>query len=169
MIFLRSWYRYCSGYVKMRIIRKLVIASIFSVVAIEVQAQTIIVTPDGRHSIAINHGKTSTIINPDGTHATAIHHGKTSTIVNPDGTHAIGINHGNTAIIVNPDGTHAIATHQRNISTKVKSHSQCDIGHGLHNTHRTDAKTMKDIDTVSVASPIGAFFKKILGTKKRPD
>ena len=55
---------------------------------------TVIVNPDGTHSIAINNGTTSTIINPDGTHSTAIKNGNTTTIVNPDGTHSVVIKNG---------------------------------------------------------------------------
>lgn len=44
---------------------------------------TVIVNPDGTHTIAVNHGHTTTIVNPDGTHTTAINHGHTTTITNP--------------------------------------------------------------------------------------
>ena len=63
---------------------------------------TVIVNPDGTHTIAVNHGHTTTIVNPDGTHTTAINHGHTTTIVNPDGSHTTAINHGRTTMITNP-------------------------------------------------------------------
>jgi hypothetical protein len=70
-------------------------------------AQTIIVNPDGTHSIVINNGITSTIVNPDGMHSTAITNGLTFTLINPDGTHSTGVNNGHMSIIVNPNGTHS--------------------------------------------------------------
>ena len=79
---------------------------------------TVIVNPDGTHSIAINNGNTSTIVNPDGTHSIAINNGNTSTIVNPDGTHSIAINNGNTSTIVNPDGTHSLVIKNGESATK---------------------------------------------------
>ena len=44
---------------------------------------TVVVNPDGTHSVIINNGNVSTIVNPDGTHSTAIMNGNSTTIVNP--------------------------------------------------------------------------------------
>ena len=63
---------------------------------------TVIVNPDGTHSIAINNGNTSTIVNPDGTHSTAVHNGNSIIIVNPDGAHTVVIDNENSATKVNP-------------------------------------------------------------------
>ena len=42
------------------------------------------------------------IVNPDGSHSVAIHSGNSTTIVNPDGTHTVVINNGNSAAKDNP-------------------------------------------------------------------
>lgn len=67
---------------------------------------TVVVNPDGTHSVAIQTGNNITVVNPDGTHSTGIQTGNTTTVVNPDGTHSVGIQTGNIITIVNPDGTH---------------------------------------------------------------
>lgn len=36
------------------------------------KAQTVVVNPDGTHSIVIDNGSTKTIVNPNGTHSTVI-------------------------------------------------------------------------------------------------
>ena len=74
-------------------------------------AQSIVVNPDGTHSIMVTTGNASTIINSNGSHATVITHGSTSIIVNPDGTHSTAFNHGNVSIIVGPTGMHSTAVH----------------------------------------------------------
>lgn len=63
---------------------------------------TVIVNPDGSHSVAIHNGNSTTIVNPDGTHSTAIHNGNSTTIINPDGTHTVVINNGNSEAKDNP-------------------------------------------------------------------
>ena len=55
---------------------------------------TVVVNPDGTHSIAIQTGNNITIVNPDGTHSTGIQTGSSTTIVNPDGTHTTVIENG---------------------------------------------------------------------------
>ena len=67
---------------------------------------TVVVNPDGTHSIAIQTGVSSTIVNPNGAYSTAITSGSTTTIINPDGTHSTGIQTGSITTIVNPNGTH---------------------------------------------------------------
>ena len=94
-----------------------ILISLLCMVSLSASAQhTVVVNPDGTHSIAINHGKTSTIVN----HSTAINHGRTSTIINSDGTHSVAINHGNTSTIVNPDGTHSVVIKKGKRATKDK-------------------------------------------------
>lgn len=44
---------------------------------------TVVVNPDGTHSVIVNNGNVSTIVNPDGTHSTVIRSGDNTTIVNP--------------------------------------------------------------------------------------
>ena len=68
---------------------------------------TVVVNPDGTHSVIVNNGNVSTIVNQDGTHSTAIMNGNSSTIVNPDGTHSTAIMNGSNITIVNSDGTHS--------------------------------------------------------------
>ena len=63
---------------------------------------TVIVNPDGSHSVDIHSGNSTTIVNPDGTHSTAIHSGNSTTIINPDGTHTVVINNGNSEAKDNP-------------------------------------------------------------------
>ena len=67
---------------------------------------TVIVNPDGTHSVAIQTGSNITVVNPDGSHSTGIQTGNIITVVNPDGTHSTGIQTGSSTTIVNPDGTH---------------------------------------------------------------
>jgi hypothetical protein len=74
-------------------------------------AQSIVVNPDGSHSIMVHTGNASTIINSNGSHATVINHGSTSIIVNPDGTHSTAFNHGSVSIIVGPTGMHSTVFH----------------------------------------------------------
>ena len=56
---------------------------------------TVLVNPDGTHSVAIQTGSNITVVNPDGTHSTGILTGSSTTIVNPDGTHTTVIENGN--------------------------------------------------------------------------
>ena len=69
---------------------------------------TVVVNPDGTHSVAIQTGNNITVVNPNGTHSTGIQTGNNITVVNPDGTHSTGIQTGSSTTIVNPDGTHTI-------------------------------------------------------------
>lgn len=71
-------------------------------------AQSVIVNPDGTHSVVIDHGVHKVIVNPDGTHSVAVNPGSNNILVNPDGTHSQIIGNGNSKIIVNPNGTHSI-------------------------------------------------------------
>jgi len=71
-------------------------------------AQSVIVNPDGTHSVVIDHGVHKVIVNPNGTHSVAVGSGSSNILVNPDGTHSQIIGDGNTKIIVNPNGTHSI-------------------------------------------------------------
>ena len=67
---------------------------------------TVIVNPDGTHSVAIQTGSNITVVNPDGSHSTGLLTGNIITVVNPDGTHSTGLLTGSSTTIVNPDGTH---------------------------------------------------------------
>jgi hypothetical protein len=65
---------------------------------------TVLVNPDGTHSVAIQTGSNITVVNPDGSHSTGILTGSSTTIVNPDGTHTIFIETGNeNTIALNKD------------------------------------------------------------------
>ena len=65
---------------------------------------TVVVNPDGTHSVAIQTGSNITVVNPDGTHSTGIQTGSSTTIVNPDGTHTTVIENGNdNTIALNKD------------------------------------------------------------------
>ena len=109
-------------------------------IGIDHGSTSIIVHSDGSHSVGINHGTTTTIVNPDGTHSVAINHGSTTTVVNSDGTHSVGINHGNTTTIVNPDGTHSIGINHNNASTIDNP----DITHALHGNSVVDENKEKE-------------------------
>ena len=55
---------------------------------------TVVVNPDGTHSVAIQTGNNITVVNPNGTHSTGIQTGNNITVVNPDGTHTTVIENG---------------------------------------------------------------------------
>ncbi|TDQ19039.1 hypothetical protein DFQ04_0856 [Algoriphagus boseongensis] len=74
------------------------------------KAQSVIVNPDGTHSVIHDHGNTQVIVNPNGTHSILLGTGNIKTLVNPDGTHSQLIDHGATKILVNPNGNHSILT-----------------------------------------------------------
>ena len=59
---------------------------------------TVVVNPDGTHSVAIQTGNNITVVNPEGTHSTGILTGSSTTIVNPDGTHSTVIENGSNNI-----------------------------------------------------------------------
>jgi hypothetical protein len=63
---------------------------------------TVVVNPDGTHSVAIQTGSNITVVNPDGTHSTGIQTGNIITVVNPDGTHTTVIENGVSAIYAQP-------------------------------------------------------------------
>ncbi len=65
---------------------------------------TVLVNPDGTHSVAIQTGSNITVVNPDGSHSTGIQTGNIITVVNPDGTHTTVIENGNdNTIALNKD------------------------------------------------------------------
>jgi len=85
-------------------------------------AQSILVNPDGTHSVIHDHGATSIVVNPNGTHSVLFNNGSTSIMVNPDGTHSTILKHGNTGTVVHPNGMHSIfVTHG---DTHAKNHSE---------------------------------------------
>lgn len=71
-------------------------------------AQSILVNPDGTHSVIHDHGATSVVINPNGTHSIVFNNGSTSIMVNPDGTHSTILRHGNTGTLIHPNGMHSV-------------------------------------------------------------
>ena len=65
-------------------IMRRILLSLLCMVSISAYAQhTIVVNPDGSHSVVINNGNTATIVNPDGTHSVVINNGNSETVVNP--------------------------------------------------------------------------------------
>ncbi|GEM_PF-2415939 len=72
---------------------------------------SIIVNPDGTHSVMYTSGGIGTVVNPDGTHSTVHTNGNVSVIVHPNGTHSITHNNGNISTIVHPNGTHSVQYH----------------------------------------------------------
>jgi hypothetical protein len=67
---------------------------------------TVVVNPDGTHSVVIQTGNMITVVNPNGTHSTAIQTGNFITVVNPDGTHSTAMLTGNNTTMVSPVDTH---------------------------------------------------------------
>jgi|GEM_PF-2086909 len=84
-----------------------------------VTAQSVVVNPNGTHSVLINSGGgTSTLVNSNGTHSTVINHGPTSTVVNQDGTHSLLVNHGSISTLINQHASHATPFHAGLTSTE---------------------------------------------------
>jgi hypothetical protein len=103
---------------KIRLILSLLLCS-----AGVVQAQvSVIVNPDGTHSVVHQNGNTSVIVNSNGTHSTLTQNGNTAIIVNPNGTHSIIPNtETNPMVLVNPNGTHSIIQRTGTITTVTGS------------------------------------------------
>lgn len=89
------------------------------VISIGLNAQTIIVNPDGTHSILIDNGSIKTLVNPNGTHSTIIDNGSTKTIVNPNGTHSVVVGNGTIKTLVNPNGIHSTIIDNGGIKTII--------------------------------------------------
>ncbi|RBL89304.1 hypothetical protein [Chitinophaga flava] len=80
-------------------------------------SQSIIVNPNGTHSVVVGSGSVRTAINSDGTHSTVIGHGRIKTIINPNGTHSTLVNHGTIGTVVNPNNTHSTSFKKNTIRT----------------------------------------------------
>ena len=91
---------------------KILVVLFFAMLSSGLFAQSVIVNPDGTHSVVHDHGVHKVIVNPDGTHSVVVGLGTNNILVNPDGTHSQIIDHGNSKIIVNPNGTHSILAKQ---------------------------------------------------------
>ena len=110
----------CMGAFNYHNFMRRILLSLLCMVSLSAYAQhTVVVNPDGTHSVVINNGNTSTIVNPDGTHSTAINNGNSTIIVNPDGTHSTAVHNGNSTTLINPDGTHTVVIDNENSATKV--------------------------------------------------
>lgn len=105
---------------KYEFMRRLFLLLLLFVAFENVKAQTVVVNPDGTHSIIIDNGSTKTIVNPDGTHTTIIDNGSTKIIVNPDGTHSTVIDNDSIKTIVNPDRTNSTVVDNDSTKTIVK-------------------------------------------------
>lgn len=75
-------------------------------------AQTsVVVNPDGTHSILEQTGGSAVLINPNGTHTVVPNVDSNPTvIVNPDGTHSVLHRLGGTNLLVTPSGSHQVLT-----------------------------------------------------------
>jgi hypothetical protein len=106
---------------------------------------TVVVNPDGTHSIAIQTGVSSTIVNPNGAYSTVITSGSTTTIINPDGTLSTGIQTGSITTIVNPNGTHSTVIENGDDITianpKGKKTRQALKSTGKKSVPKNDART----------------------------
>lgn len=128
-----------------------------SIFTIHVQAQTVIVNPDGTHSIVIDNGSTKTIVNPNGTHSTLIDNGSTKTLVSPNGTHSTIIDNGSTKTIINPNGTHSTLINNGSTQTLINPN-------GSHTTiiNQGNLKQTFIPGIVQAMSMDSFFVKKIL-------
>jgi len=75
-------------------------------------AQTVIVNPDGTHSVVHDLGDTKVVVNPNGTHSVILGSDTNKIMINPNGTHSQIFGVGNSKIIINPNGTHSILNTQ---------------------------------------------------------
>lgn len=98
---------------------KILVILFFAMLSSGLFAQSVIVNPDGTHSVVIDHGVHKVIVNPNGTHSVAVSSGTSNIVVNPDGTHSQIIGNGNSKIIVNPNGTHSILSTQGNFQRVI--------------------------------------------------
>lgn len=79
---------------------------------------SIIVNPDGTHSVLHQNGNTGVVVNPDGSHSVLHQNGSTAVLVNPNGTHSVVPNTDtNPTVLVNPNGTHSIIQRTGSITT----------------------------------------------------
>lgn len=68
-------------------------------------SQSVVINPDGTHSVVVGSGSVRTAINSNGTHSTIIGHGTVSTVVNSNGTHSTLLNTGTVGLILDPPDT----------------------------------------------------------------
>jgi hypothetical protein len=98
---------------------------LFVVMAGKAAGQTVIVNPDGTHTIVTGNvivhpngthsvihkaGDNSVIVGPDGRHTVVIgsKESGTKTIIHPDGRHSVVLSTGTNALIVSPEGTYTV-------------------------------------------------------------
>ena len=82
---------------------KILLLTLFTFVILQTaNSQTVIVNPDGTHSVSASHGAHSVVINPDGTHSIGVKHGLHTIVIKPEGTHSVGVQHGIHTINVDP-------------------------------------------------------------------
>jgi hypothetical protein len=95
---------------KAPILSQILTVALFAILQLPAAGQTILVNPDGTHSVILNAGSSMPLmVNPDGTHTVIFNNGSTQTWVNPNGTHSVMLNADtNTPILINPDGTHSV-------------------------------------------------------------
>jgi hypothetical protein len=107
--------------------KKLCLSALSLIIGCYAVAQSIVVNPDGTHSIMVTTGNASTIINSNGSPATVINNGSTSVIVNPDGTHSTAFNNGNTSIVVGPTGMHSIIFHNQSTVRQIGNENSREL------------------------------------------
>ena len=91
---------------------KFLLTTILTTTACLANAQSVIVNPDGTHSIAIGGqgGAPTIIVNPNGTHTVVHKSAGHSIAVGPDGKHTVvvGDDKPGPKVIVHPDGRHTV-------------------------------------------------------------
>jgi hypothetical protein len=98
--------------------KRLVFSFLWCSIGIAQAQVSVVVNPDGTHSVVHQNGNTGVIVNPDGTHSTLTQNGNTAIIVNSNGTHSIiPATNTNTMILVNPNGTHSIIQRTGSMTT----------------------------------------------------
>jgi hypothetical protein len=107
----------------------LLFISLFVVMAGKAAGQTVIVNPDGTHTIVTGNvivhpngthsvihkaGDNSVIVGPDGRHTVVMgsKESGTKTIIHPDGRHSVMLSTGTNSLIVNPEGTHTVISNR---------------------------------------------------------
>lgn len=85
---------------------KFLLISLFVSIAGTVNAQTVIVNPDGTHTIVTGN----VIVHPNGTHSVIHKAGGHSVVVGADGRHTVivGSKHAAIKTIIHPDGRHSV-------------------------------------------------------------
>ncbi len=106
---------------------KFLFISLFVSIAGTVTGQTVIVNPDGTHTIVTGN----VIVHPNGTHSVIHKAGDHSVVVGPDGRHTVivGSNQTGSKTIIHPDGRHSVVQQAGPVSIVVGSDGRHSVVH----------------------------------------